>query len=214
MFRHSSDCSLFCPRQTWKGASLLLLGVLALCAEQQLLGAEGDGPQTPGKCFTVTAGEGRSGKLDSVQAWPSRDYPIVSLVRLIANPERYHNQRVRVLGYLVVEFEGTGIYLSKQDADHGIMVNAFMVAFDRTKIPFDGPHGPVRFANQYVCLEGTFDMENPAPWQGTIANVDSVHILSDCGERRERRAREILKSAEPPSVHQGDEKTEKRKTSP
>jgi hypothetical protein len=75
------------------------------------------------------------------------------------------------------------------------MVNGFGVSFDRTKIPYDGPHGPVRFANQYVTLEGTFHMENPGHWQGWFSSVDCVSALTDFGKQRECDARDALKSA-------------------
>lgn len=202
MFCHARDGSLCHPRQAWKGGCLLLLSIIAVCAGRQLSKAEGDQSQTRDKSSTMTAQDGRSVELDPLLAEPRRDHPIVSLVRLIANPERYHNQHIRVEGYLVVEFEGTGIYLSKQDADHGMMANAFRVAFDRAKIPFDSYHGPVRFANHYVTLEGTFNMENPGHWQGAITNVDRVSLLSNCGERRERDARKVLDSAKSPAVRQ------------
>src|SRR4051794_10776104 len=42
----------------------------------------------------------------------------VSLVQLLANPERYHNKPVSLEGFLHVEFEECGIYLSRDDANY------------------------------------------------------------------------------------------------
>jgi hypothetical protein len=38
----------------------------------------------------------------------------VSLVELIANPERFQGRRVSVRGYVRLEFEGNAVYLSKE----------------------------------------------------------------------------------------------------
>ena len=37
----------------------------------------------------------------------------VSLIRLIANPEKYHGKKIQVTGYINLEFEGDAIYLHK-----------------------------------------------------------------------------------------------------
>jgi hypothetical protein len=37
----------------------------------------------------------------------------VSLIQLIATPERYHGKFVEVIGYMNLEFEGNAIYLHK-----------------------------------------------------------------------------------------------------
>jgi hypothetical protein len=44
-------------------------------------------------------------------AWPLN----VSLVALIANPERFDGQLVRVSGFVRLEFEGTSLFLSEED---------------------------------------------------------------------------------------------------
>jgi hypothetical protein len=51
----------------------------------------------------------------------------VSIIRLIATPEKYHGKFVRVEGYLHNQFENSAIYLSKDDADHLIGKNALWV---------------------------------------------------------------------------------------
>jgi hypothetical protein len=40
-----------------------------------------------------------------------------SLVRVIANPERYTGKRILLKGYLKIAFEESGLYLSKDDAN-------------------------------------------------------------------------------------------------
>jgi hypothetical protein len=51
----------------------------------------------------------------------------VSLIQLIANPDAYDGKRVRVLGYLHLEFEGDEIYLHREDFDYSIMKDAIWI---------------------------------------------------------------------------------------
>jgi hypothetical protein len=81
------------------------------------------------------------------------DEPIdVSMVQLIARPEKFHGKFVRVIGYLHLEFEGNGLYLHSED---------YLVANTKNSIWFDGTvdtmKRPKDFNDQYILAEGTFD---------------------------------------------------------
>ncbi|MCP9768481.1 hypothetical protein EGI22_11205 [Lacihabitans sp. LS3-19] len=82
------------------------------------------------------------------------DYNI-SLVRLIATPERYHGKKIQIVGYLNLEFEGDAIYLHKEDYEHSLNKNSFSVSFsnklDRQNINYHN--------KSYVLIEGTFRMD-------------------------------------------------------
>jgi hypothetical protein len=51
----------------------------------------------------------------------------VSLIQLIANPQAYDHKRVRIIGYLHLEFEGNAIYLHREDFDYGLTKNAIWI---------------------------------------------------------------------------------------
>jgi hypothetical protein len=51
----------------------------------------------------------------------------VSLVQLIATPERYDGKTVRLIGYLHLEFEGDAIYFHHEDFVDGITKNAVWI---------------------------------------------------------------------------------------
>jgi hypothetical protein len=51
----------------------------------------------------------------------------VSIVQLIATPERYDGKIVRLIGYLHLEFEGDAIYLHREDFDRGIYENSVWI---------------------------------------------------------------------------------------
>lgn len=80
----------------------------------------------------------------------------VSLINLIATPERYNGKLVRIIGYLNLEFEGNALYLHKEDYDSSILKNGIWVdlprkeAIEKTK----------EFSKHYVIIEGIFDMND------------------------------------------------------
>jgi len=61
-----------------------------------------------------------------VNAEPHRpeDLPDISLIKLLANPELYNQQVVRVQGFLELEFEGTALYLHREDWEQMLTRNA------------------------------------------------------------------------------------------
>src|SRR4051812_16809265 len=52
------------------------------------------------------------------------DVSRVSLITLIANPATYDGKRVRVIGFLRLEFEGNNLYVAKSDYEAAISKNA------------------------------------------------------------------------------------------
>lgn len=74
----------------------------------------------------------------------------VSLIALIANPTAFDGKRVRVIGFLHLEFEGDHLYVSKADSDAAISKNAVWIT-PPAHIPTEG------LSDQYVLVEGTFD---------------------------------------------------------
>lgn len=79
----------------------------------------------------------------------------VSIVRLIATPEKYHERKVQVVGFMNLEFEGDAIYLHKEDYEKGLTKNGFWVTFsnklDRKEIN--------KLNKGYVLIEGTFNKD-------------------------------------------------------
>jgi len=71
----------------------------------------------------------------------------VSMIQLIANPERYHNKAVRVRGFCHDEEEDSAIYLSSEDGDYLNGSNALWV----------DALGWTGFNRKFVDIEGIFD---------------------------------------------------------
>ncbi|MCL5772915.1 MAG: hypothetical protein M1536_00850 [Firmicutes bacterium] len=77
----------------------------------------------------------------------------VSLINLIATPEKFHGTKVRVKGFAVIRFETTAIYLSSNDFHHGITKNSVWLKIDKYKIGWDYK----KYNKKYVLVEGIFD---------------------------------------------------------
>jgi hypothetical protein len=111
-----------------------------------------------------------------LKRYPNEEYQ-ASIVQVLAHRDRYHGKEVQIQGYLLVHFEGTAIYLSKDDAEYGITRNGFSVTFDGRAVPYKGLAGPTEYDRKYVLIEGTFDKDDlghGSLWQGTIKNVTRV----------------------------------------
>lgn len=111
---------------------------------------------------------------------PSRAEPQgVSLIALIANPRSFHGERVRVVGYLHLEFEGDTLWISKADYDASINKNAVWVDVRGAPTPRD-------VSDSYVILEGTFDAESTGHLglnSGSIKNLSRLERWVGRSER-------------------------------
>ena len=106
----------------------------------------------------------------TAEALPPSEQPTsVSIIQLIANPEKYNGKRVRIIGFVRIEFEGNAIYLHQDYEKLGIYSNALWldvtdeIRKDREK--YDG---------KYVIVVGTFDASNHGHmglFSGTISDI-------------------------------------------
>ncbi len=93
----------------------------------------------------------------------------VSLVELIATPATFAHKRVRVMGFVSLEFEGDAIYLHREDWQHALMRNGIW-------LDVSGLDGGSRLRTRagYAIVEGTFDPQkhgHMALFSGSIDNV-------------------------------------------
>src|SRR4051812_24534318 len=89
----------------------------------------------------------------AIGAGDSKKLVIVSLIQLIANPEKYHNKHISVRGFYHREFESSGLYVSRDDAKYFVMENGVWVG----NIATDAETNRIDSVNDtYVIIEGTF----------------------------------------------------------
>jgi hypothetical protein len=99
----------------------------------------------------------------------------VSLINLIATPEKYQGKIVRVEGYLDIEFEGNAIYIHKEDYEHSLLKNAIWIDFSRDEMT----KYTKAFNEKYVIIEGVFDMNNNGHmglFSGTIGKISRLDL--------------------------------------
>jgi hypothetical protein len=122
----------------------------------------------------TSCGQGNKDNGDETEMKPYELLDIqenVSLVKLIANPEKYDRKRIQVIGYLHLEFEGNAIYLHQEDYKYGISENSFWLEFSSK---LTKKRDLKRFNNRYVILIGTFksnEKGHMGMFGGTLDNI-------------------------------------------
>lgn len=95
--------------------------------------------------------------------------PTVSLVQLLANPEKFDGQVVRFHGVTNIEFEGEAVYLSKEHWKHTVTSCALWLDISEEL------RESRKWTNgRYMVLEGTFDKGNRGHmglFMGTLKDI-------------------------------------------
>jgi hypothetical protein len=58
-------------------------------------------------------------------------------VRLVADPSQFDGRRVRVAGFMKLEFEGDALYINREDYDRGLTKNAVWLELSTGRPAFD-----------------------------------------------------------------------------
>ena len=98
----------------------------------------------------------------------------VTLVRLIANPEKFDGKLIRVIGFLRLEFEGNVLYLHREDYENAILGDGIWV--DVTPVV---TKQSAALNMNYVLLEGIFsagERGHLGMWSGTIKQVRRAQL--------------------------------------
>lgn len=124
----------------------------------------------------VATGQRRGGYFP--KPGPDDSVQDVSLIQLIAQPEKFQGKQVRFIGFLRIEFEGNAIYLHREDFDHMIANNAVWVNIprDMTKRQRDDVN------MHYVICVGIFRADlhgHMGMFAGEITNVRRLEFWSD-----------------------------------
>ena len=75
----------------------------------------------------------------------------VSIIRLIASPEKYDGKRVTVRGFLRLVFEGDALYLHREDYERSLVTNSIYVSLSDSQL-----NAFKKFDRQYVVVSGVF----------------------------------------------------------
>src|SRR4051794_39863871 len=83
--------------------------------------------------------------------WDEPQSEDVSLVALVANPAAYDGRRLRVVGFVSLEFEDSALYLDKDDFNAIVLRNAIWVD---PPVCLDAS-ARRRLSRHYAVVEGT-----------------------------------------------------------
>jgi hypothetical protein len=97
----------------------------------------------------------------------------VSLVQLIATPERFDGKQVRVIGYCWLEFEGDALYLSPDDHANNIFRNAVWLTISREK-----REEWFTVRGKYADVTGTFRAKHHGHLGMFAAEIDGIQALA------------------------------------
>jgi hypothetical protein len=98
----------------------------------------------------------------------------ISLVQLIANPEKFDGKLVAVAGFLRLEMEGDALYLSRDDFLNGVTKNAIWIDLTPELVK-----SRQQLNNRYVLLMGTFDASGHGHlglFSGRMMNVSRAAV--------------------------------------
>jgi len=103
----------------------------------------------------------------------------VSIVQLIATPEKYDGEVVQVEGFLRLEFEGNVIYLHEDDYKHGISKNGLWIERN-AKIDEKAE----QLNMHYVVIEGTFHATNQGHLGLNAGAISDITFATICPTRK------------------------------
>ncbi|MBQ8796755.1 MAG: hypothetical protein IJZ56_00995 [Oscillospiraceae bacterium] len=99
----------------------------------------------------------------------------VTMIQLIATPEKYDGEFVRVIGVGNLEFEGNYIALSKEDIEYHVG-NQIWIELGDKAIPYEEA---AQYNGEYVLVEGIFDKNDTGHggmFHGTITDISRYEL--------------------------------------
>lgn len=102
----------------------------------------------------------------------------VSLIQLIATPERFDGKLVGVIGFCNLEFEGDALYLHREDFESSLLRNAVAL-----QVPPSLRAQRKELSGQYVIVEGRFEAPEPGGANIWAGYLEGVRRLERCPSR-------------------------------
>lgn len=93
----------------------------------------------------------------------------VSMIQLIANPERYDGSPIRLIAFLNLEFEGNALYLHREDYEKALPANAIWISLTDHQA-----RASLKLSGGYVLVEGTFRAKNRGHLGMFAGSVDQI----------------------------------------
>jgi len=101
----------------------------------------------------------------------------VSIISLIANPEKYNNKKVNISGYFNITRDGEAVYNTKVDFENGLFKNAIYLSINYNELYKFNIEPPYR---GYVQIEGIFTKypdRFKSHFSGRLSNITKIKRL-------------------------------------
>jgi hypothetical protein len=102
----------------------------------------------------------------------------VSMQQVVAEPQRFDGQRIRVSGFLRLEFDRNALYLSRNDFNESVAAHALRLELSNSQLRSLG-----KLNNGRVSVEGTFAAKKGGPWAGSLHRVAEIRMARKPGKR-------------------------------
>lgn len=98
----------------------------------------------------------------------------VSIVNLLATPERFDDKRIRVIGVATAGHGSDALYLTTDDARLSVGVNGIALSFEGSRATEEQKRS---LNMKHVLVEGRFRAVHPAHFSGLIVDVSVAYAL-------------------------------------
>lgn len=153
-----------------KRSLLILVGIVCFSALVALSTAKTKSPA------------GLVGSTASSSSTVAQDELDVSMIKLLANPEKYQGRKVRIIGFVRLEFEGNAVYFHQDDFKHGISKNALWINTNK-----EIETARQKYDQKYVLIQGTFNAQfhgHMGLFGGAIYQIERFEVWSDPNKGR------------------------------
>jgi hypothetical protein len=103
----------------------------------------------------------------------------VSMIQLIANPERYDGSPIRLIAFLNLEFEGNALYLHREDYEKSLSANAIWISLTDQQ-----ENSSKKLSGGYVLVEGTFRAKERGHMGMFAGSVERITRIQSWERRR------------------------------
>ena len=103
--------------------------------------------------------------------------PMVSMISLIATPEKYQNKKITTLGYVSLGFEANGIYVHQEDVNQNLLINGLWLDSEKR-----GTFDVDKVQGKYCIIEATFRSDKKGHfgmWSGTLTEIKRLEVWTD-----------------------------------
>jgi len=104
----------------------------------------------------------------------AEEVPVVPMSELIADPQRFDGQRVRVVGFLRLQFDRNALYMGRDDYNNAVAEHALRLDLKNSQL-----RSSSKLNNGHVTVEGVFgpaDKMHGGPWAGALKEVSSLRM--------------------------------------